>query len=139
MDSVTLSELRKPRTYPAVSVLMPTDRRAPGNRAAGGRRAGATGVNKVSAFSAAAIKRVSVLGDRPNQIVYTLAEQSKRKRGTAVLGLLLGAFSLALVALLAIVTMYFVGAEQGATSLLNGNAVHEWVHDSRHLLGFPCH
>lgn len=35
--------------------------------------------------------------------------------------------------------MYFVSAEQGATSLLAGNAVHEWVHDSRHLLGFPCH
>ncbi|GAA2577292.1 baeRF3 domain-containing protein [Actinomadura fulvescens] len=32
MDAVTLSELRKPRTFPAVSVLMPTNRRAPGNR-----------------------------------------------------------------------------------------------------------
>jgi len=46
---------------------------------------------------------------------------------------------LALVALLSLVTMYFVGAEQGATSLLNGTAVHEWTHDGRHLLGFPCH
>ena len=27
----------------------------------------------------------------------------------------------------------------GATSLLNGTAVHEWTHDGRHLLGFPCH
>jgi cobalt transporter subunit CbtB len=42
-------------------------------------------------------------------------------------------------ALLALVAMYFVGAEQGATSLLNGTAVHEWTHDGRHLLGFPCH
>ena len=42
-------------------------------------------------------------------------------------------------ALLAFVAMYFVGAEQGATSLLNGTAVHEWTHDGRHLLGFPCH
>jgi hypothetical protein len=41
--------------------------------------------------------------------------------------------------LLFAVAMYFVGAEQGATSLLNGTAVHEWVHDGRHLLGFPCH
>ncbi|TDD79691.1 hypothetical protein E1293_22700 [Actinomadura darangshiensis] len=32
MDAVTLSELRKPRPYPAVSVLMPTHRSAPGNR-----------------------------------------------------------------------------------------------------------
>ncbi|MDN5760974.1 MAG: CbtB-domain containing protein [Microlunatus sp.] len=42
-------------------------------------------------------------------------------------------------ALLALVGLYFVTAEQGATSLIAGNAVHEWVHDSRHLLGFPCH
>ena len=41
--------------------------------------------------------------------------------------------------LLLVTLMYFVSAEQGATSLLAGNAVHEWVHDSRHLLGFPCH
>jgi Probable cobalt transporter subunit (CbtB) len=42
-------------------------------------------------------------------------------------------------ALLLALGVYFVGAEQGATSLFTGNAVHEWVHDSRHLLGFPCH
>ncbi|ANA14701.1 cobalt transporter [Acetobacter pasteurianus] len=35
--------------------------------------------------------------------------------------------------------IYFVGAEQGATSLISGHAVHEFVHDGRHLLGFPCH
>jgi hypothetical protein len=34
---------------------------------------------------------------------------------------------------------YFVGAEQGATSLISGTYVHEFVHDGRHLLGFPCH
>ena len=44
-----------------------------------------------------------------------------------------------LAALLALVAVYFVGAEQGATSLLSGTAVHEWTHDGRHLLGFPCH
>lgn len=41
--------------------------------------------------------------------------------------------------LLLLVGMYFVSAEQGATSLLSGTAVHEWTHDGRHLLGFPCH
>jgi len=41
--------------------------------------------------------------------------------------------------LLMLVAMYFVSAEQGAVSLLAGTAVHEWVHDGRHLLGFPCH
>ena len=35
--------------------------------------------------------------------------------------------------------LYFVGAEEGATSLFSGMAVHEFVHDGRHLLGFPCH
>jgi hypothetical protein len=38
-----------------------------------------------------------------------------------------------------IVVLYFVGAEQGATALVSGHAVHEFVHDGRHLLGFPCH
>ncbi|MFF3562246.1 CbtB-domain containing protein [Streptomyces sp. NPDC002574] len=40
---------------------------------------------------------------------------------------------------LMLVVLYFVGAEQGATSLISGENVHEWVHDGRHLLGFPCH
>ncbi len=42
-------------------------------------------------------------------------------------------------AVLASLLIYFVGAEQGATSLIAGHAVHEFVHDGRHLLGFPCH
>ena len=35
--------------------------------------------------------------------------------------------------------LYFVGAEEGATSLIRGMYVHEFLHDGRHLLGFPCH
>ncbi|HLM18569.1 MAG TPA: CbtB-domain containing protein [Acidimicrobiia bacterium] len=35
--------------------------------------------------------------------------------------------------------LYLVGLDQGATSLFGGHVVHEWVHDARHLLGFPCH
>ncbi len=42
-------------------------------------------------------------------------------------------------AALLLLAIYFVGAEEGATSLIKGMYVHEWVHDSRHLLGFPCH
>lgn len=41
--------------------------------------------------------------------------------------------------LLCLIALYFVGAEQGATSLVKGLMVHEFVHDGRHLLGFPCH
>ena len=38
-----------------------------------------------------------------------------------------------------LVIVYFVGAEEGALSLIGGASVHECVHDARHLLGFPCH
>ena len=41
--------------------------------------------------------------------------------------------------ILAMLMIYFVGAEQGATSIFSGMWVHEFVHDGRHLLGFPCH
>jgi hypothetical protein len=41
--------------------------------------------------------------------------------------------------LLFLLAIYFVGAEEGATSLIRGMYVHEFVHDGRHLLGFPCH
>lgn len=41
--------------------------------------------------------------------------------------------------LLMLIALYFVGAEQGATSILPGMYVHEFLHDGRHLLGFPCH
>jgi hypothetical protein len=42
-------------------------------------------------------------------------------------------------ALLMCLAYYFVGVEQGATSVVNGMGVHEYVHDARHLLGLPCH
>jgi cobalt transporter subunit CbtB len=29
--------------------------------------------------------------------------------------------------------------DQGATSVFSGEVLHEFVHDGRHLLGFPCH
>ncbi len=35
--------------------------------------------------------------------------------------------------------LYFIGTEQGALARFNGASVHEFVHDGRHLLGFPCH
>jgi len=40
----------------------------------------------------------------------------------------------------ALLVLYFVGVDQGATSIFGGDThVHEFVHDARHLLGFPCH
>ena len=41
--------------------------------------------------------------------------------------------------LLLLLAVYFVGAEEGATSIFPGMYLHEFVHDGRHLLGFPCH
>lgn len=41
--------------------------------------------------------------------------------------------------LLALVAIYLVSAEQGAFSLVSGASLHEFMHDGRHLLGFPCH
>ena len=41
--------------------------------------------------------------------------------------------------LVLLVAIYFVGAEEGATSIVKGMYVHEFVHDGRHLLGVPCH
>lgn len=44
-----------------------------------------------------------------------------------------------LFGLVMLLALYFVGAEEGATSLFSGMYIHEFVHDGRHLLGFPCH
>lgn len=42
--------------------------------------------------------------------------------------------------LLALVIFYFVGIDQGATSVFGADShIHEMLHDARHLLGFPCH
>ncbi|SFO97714.1 Probable cobalt transporter subunit (CbtB) [Amycolatopsis arida] len=43
------------------------------------------------------------------------------------------------VGILAVVVLYFVSTEEGATALFSGGYVHEFVHDGRHLLAFPCH
>jgi hypothetical protein len=45
----------------------------------------------------------------------------------------------AFVFLAAAVVLFFISSEQGLVSVFGGTAVHEWVHDGRHLLGFPCH
>jgi Probable cobalt transporter subunit (CbtB) len=35
---------------------------------------------------------------------------------------------------------YFIGIDEGATSVFgNSMVVHEFVHDARHFLSFPCH
>ena len=35
---------------------------------------------------------------------------------------------------------YFIGIDEGAMSVFGDTSVvHEFVHDARHFLGFPCH
>ncbi len=47
---------------------------------------------------------------------------------------------LAATTFLALLALYFVGVDQGVVSLFGSDShVHEFVHDARHLLGFPCH
>ena len=42
--------------------------------------------------------------------------------------------------LLALAIYYFVGVDEGMTSVFGKSMViHEFVHDARHFLGFPCH
>ncbi|WP_199430459.1 CbtB domain-containing protein [Qaidamihabitans albus] len=44
------------------------------------------------------------------------------------------------VGILSLIVLFFVSTEAGAVELFAGNGlVHEFVHDGRHLLAFPCH
>jgi hypothetical protein len=47
---------------------------------------------------------------------------------------------LSVTVFLALLVYYFVGVDEGMTSIFGKSMViHELVHDSRHFLGFPCH
>ena len=50
------------------------------------------------------------------------------------------ALQLTVTVVLALIAFYFIGFDQGAVSVFGSDThVHEFVHDARHLLGFPCH
>jgi hypothetical protein len=43
-------------------------------------------------------------------------------------------------AIAALLVYYFIGVDEGATSVFGKSmVVHEFFHDGRHFLGFPCH
>lgn len=45
-----------------------------------------------------------------------------------------------LFGVLALIALYFISTEEGATALLSADGyLHEFLHDGRHLLAFPCH
>jgi hypothetical protein len=53
---------------------------------------------------------------------------------------LAGALWLLGAGVLALLAMYFIGLDEGMSSVFGKTAyLHELVHDGRHLLGFPCH
>jgi hypothetical protein len=47
---------------------------------------------------------------------------------------------MAAMVVVGLLAYYFIGVDQGATSVFgNDTHIHEFVHDARHFLGFPCH
>lgn len=47
---------------------------------------------------------------------------------------------LTLTVVIAGMAYYFLGYDQGAVSVFGSDThIHEFVHDARHFLGFPCH
>ena len=47
---------------------------------------------------------------------------------------------LAAITMFAVIAYYFIGYDQGAVSVFGSDThIHEFLHDARHLLGFPCH
>lgn len=69
-----------------------------------------------------------------------MANSSTVPAGSVDLSAAKGSLWLAATAALAVLVIYFVGVDQGAVSLLGGDThVHEFFHDARHVLAFPCH
>lgn len=66
--------------------------------------------------------------------------QAARKTRAIDLSAASAALWLAGTVFVALLVVYFVGFDQGAVSIFGSdNHVHEFMHDARHLLGFPCH
>ncbi len=69
-----------------------------------------------------------------------MANSQATQLGSVDLSAASAALWLAATAFLALLALYFVGIDQGAVSLFGSDShVHEFFHDARHLLGFPCH
>jgi hypothetical protein len=51
-----------------------------------------------------------------------------------------GTWWLVAAVVFALLVYYFVGIDQGAVSVFGHDMhIHEFVHDGRHVLAFPCH
>ena len=68
------------------------------------------------------------------------AGQQARALAAPHLGTAEAALWLTATVLVAGLAYYFLGFDQGAVSVFGDDThVHEFIHDSRHFLGFPCH
>ena len=68
------------------------------------------------------------------------APPAARRRSPIAVPISAGTTWLVGAVLLSLLLYYFIGIDQGATSVFgNDMHIHEFVHDARHFLGFPCH
>ena len=68
------------------------------------------------------------------------ADTPRAERVPITIPLTAGTWWLVATGLFALILYYFVGIDQGAVSLFGADThIHEFVHDARHFLGFPCH
>jgi hypothetical protein len=62
------------------------------------------------------------------------------RRGISIPLSAAGPWWLVATAVLSVLLYYFIGIDQGAVSVFgNDMHIHEFVHDARHFIGFPCH
>ncbi|QTI71870.1 CbtB-domain containing protein [Gordonia polyisoprenivorans] len=73
---------------------------------------------------------------------YTTSHESVGENALKIVGssTMTAVLVLTLTFMVSAIAYYFVGFDQGAVSVFGSDThVHEFVHDARHFLGFPCH
>jgi hypothetical protein len=69
-----------------------------------------------------------------------MAEANFLSRGRIDVSELATTARLAGTVFVSLLMLYIVGLDQGATSIFGSDThIHEFMHDARHLLGYPCH
>jgi hypothetical protein len=64
----------------------------------------------------------------------------RAERIPLAIGISSGTLWLTVPVVFSLLLYYFIGVDQGALSVFgNDMQIHEFVHDARHFLGFPCH
>jgi hypothetical protein len=64
----------------------------------------------------------------------------RAERNPIAIGISSGTLWLTAPVVFSLLLYYFIGVDQGALSVFGSDMhIHEFVHDARHFLGFPCH